>query len=57
MRLAVARKKIASANCLVGGVRRARAAKKRAGKVIAQSPKAGSVRARGAKVSLVVGRR
>jgi Tol biopolymer transport system component len=57
MRLAVARKKIGSANCLVGGVRRAHAAKRRAGKVIAQSPKAGSVRPRGAKVSLVVARR
>jgi beta-lactam-binding protein with PASTA domain len=57
MRLAVARKRIGSANCLVGSVRRARAAKKRAGKVIAQSPKAGAVRPRGAKVSLVVARR
>jgi beta-lactam-binding protein with PASTA domain len=57
MRLAVARQKIARANCLVGSVRRARAPKKRAGKVIAQSPKAGAVRPRAAKVSLVVGRR
>src|SRR5262245_2376312 len=57
MRLAVARNRIARANCLVGSVRRARAAQKRAGKVIAQSPKAGAVRPRAAKVSLVVGRR
>jgi Tol biopolymer transport system component len=56
LRVAVARKRIGRANCTVGRVRRARAAPRRAGKVIAQSPKAGSVRARGAKVSLVVGR-
>jgi Tol biopolymer transport system component len=57
MRLAVARKKIATANCLVGLVRRARAAKTRVGKVLSQSPKAGAVRKRGTKVNLVVGRR
>jgi beta-lactam-binding protein with PASTA domain len=34
-----------------------RAKPKKAGKVLAQSPKAGSVRARGTKVKLVVGRR
>ena len=56
-RLAVARKRIGQANCTVGRVRRVRAAARRAGKVIGQSPKAGAVRARGAKVSLVVGRR
>jgi Tol biopolymer transport system component len=57
MRLAVARKRIGRANCLVGRVRRARAAKTRVGKVIVQSPKAGSVRPRGTKVNLVVGKR
>jgi Tol biopolymer transport system component len=57
MRLAVARKKIGNANCLVGRVRRARAAKTRVGKVLSQSPKAGAVRKRGTKVNLVVGRR
>jgi beta-lactam-binding protein with PASTA domain len=57
MRLAVARKKIGTANCLVGRVRRARAAKTRVGKVLSQSPKAGAVRTRGTKVNLVVGRR
>jgi Tol biopolymer transport system component len=56
-RLAVARKRIGKANCTVGRVRRVRAAARRAGKVIGQSPKAGAVRARGTKVSLVVGRR
>lgn len=57
MRLAVARKKIGRANCLVGGVRRVRSAKTRVGKVLSQSPKPGAVRTRGAKVNLVVGRR
>ena len=57
MRLAVARKKIGQANCNTGRVRRARAAKTRVGKVLSQSPKVGSVRPRGTKVNLVVGRR
>jgi Tol biopolymer transport system component len=57
MRLAVARKKIGQANCNTGRVRRARSAKTRVGKVLSQSPNAGSVRKRGTKVNLVVGRR
>jgi Tol biopolymer transport system component len=57
MWLAVARGKIANANCNTGRVRRARSAKKRVGKVLSQSPKAGSVRPRGTKVNLLVGRR
>jgi len=57
MRLAVARKKIGRANCMVGRVRRVRAAAPRAGKVLGQSPRAGAVRARGTKVALTVGRR
>jgi hypothetical protein len=57
MRLALARKKIGRANCTVGRVRRVRAAPRRAGKVIGQSPKAGAVRTRGTKVALTVGRR
>jgi Tol biopolymer transport system component len=57
MRLAVARRRIARANCGVGTVRRVRARpKKKAGKVLSQSPRRGAVRARGAKVKLVVGR-
>jgi Tol biopolymer transport system component len=55
MWLATARAKIAKANCRVGSVRRARA--QRAGRVLAQSPRAGAVRTRGTKVNLVVGRR
>jgi Tol biopolymer transport system component len=55
LRLAVARARIGRANCLVGYVRRVRS--RRAGKVLSQSPRAGSVRSRGAKVNLVVGRR
>lgn len=57
LRLAVARARIGRANCLVGSVRRVRAKPMKAGKVLAQNPRAGSVRARGAKVKLVVGRR
>ena len=57
MRLAVARKRIGRANCRVGTVRRARAKPKKAGKVLSQNPRAGSVRTRGTKVKLVVGRR
>jgi PASTA domain len=57
MRLAVARKRLGRANCRVGTVRRARAKPKKAGKVISQSPRPRSVRARNARVNLVVGRR
>lgn len=55
LRLATARKRIGRANCRVGRVRRARS--RRVGRVLSQSPRAGSVRPRGAKVKLVVGRR
>ena len=57
LRLAVARSRIGRANCQVGRVRRARSRSRKAGKVLSQSPRAGSVRTRGAKVNLVVGRR
>ena len=57
MRLAVARARIGRANCRVGSVRRVRAKAKKVGKVIRQSPRAGSVLARASKVNLVVGRR
>jgi beta-lactam-binding protein with PASTA domain len=57
MRLAVARSRIGRANCRVGSVRRVRTKAKKRGKVVAQSPRAGSVRDRGSKVNLVVGRR
>jgi Tol biopolymer transport system component len=57
MRLAVARARIGRANCLVGSVRRVRTKAKKSGKVVAQSPKAGTVKDRGFKVKLVVGRR
>lgn len=53
-RLSVARRRIGRANCRVGRVRRARS--RLAGKVLSQSPKAGSRRPRGTKVNLVVGR-
>jgi Tol biopolymer transport system component len=57
MRLAVARSRIGRANCRVGSVRRVRTKAKKRGKVVAQSPRAGSVKDRGSKVNLVVGRR
>ena len=57
MRLAVARTRIGKANCRVGSVRRVRTKAKKRGKVVAQSPKPRSVKDRGFKVKLVVGRR
>ena len=54
LRLAVARARIGRANCRVGRVRRARS--RRAGRVLSQSPRAGSLRPRGGRVNLVVGR-
>jgi Tol biopolymer transport system component len=57
MRLAVARSRIGRANCRVGSVRRVRTKARKRGKVVAQSPRAGSVKDRGSKVNLVVGRR
>ncbi|MEK6274485.1 MAG: PASTA domain-containing protein [Actinomycetota bacterium] len=55
LRLAVARQRIGRANCRVGRVRRVRSRK--VGKVLSQSPKAGSRLPRATKVNLVVGRR
>jgi Tol biopolymer transport system component len=57
MRLAVARTRIARANCRVGSVRRVRTKAKKRGKVVAQNPRARTVKDRGFKVKLVVGRR
>jgi Glycosyl hydrolases family 25 len=55
LRLATARARIRRANCSLGRVRRARS--RRVGRVLAQAPRAGSRRARGARITLVVGRR
>jgi peptide/nickel transport system substrate-binding protein len=55
LRLARARTRIRARHCSVGRIRRARS--RRVGRVIGQSPRPGTVRARGAKVRLVVGRR
>lgn len=55
LRLATARKKLRRANCSVGRVSRARSRRAR-GRVIRQRPRPGAVRARGARVSLVVSR-
>ncbi|MEP6910697.1 MAG: SBBP repeat-containing protein [Actinomycetota bacterium] len=57
MRLAKARTRVGLANCRVGRVRRAHTRPLRVGKVVSQSPRAGSRRTRGARVNLVVGRR
>jgi len=55
LKLSVARKRIRRAHCSVGRVRRRRST--HGGRVVAQSPRAGTRRVRGAKVRLVVGRR
>jgi hypothetical protein len=55
MRLARAKPTIRAWDCSVGYIRRVRS--KRAGRVVAQSPRAGTVRRRGFKVNLIVGRR
>src|SRR5438874_169044 len=58
LRLATARKRITKANCRVGKVRRAHVrTKRRVGRVIAQSPRAGTRHVAGTKVNLLVGRR
>jgi len=57
LRLATARTRIKRARCSLGRVRRTRVRARRVGRVLSQSPKAGSRRAQGAKVNLVVGRR
>jgi len=55
MRLGAAKTKIRRAHCGVGRVKK-RVSARRVGRVIAQTPRPGAVRARGAKVNLVVGR-
>jgi hypothetical protein len=56
LRLAAARKRITRASCRVGRVRRVRS-QRRAGRVLSQSPRAGTRHAAGTRVNLVVGRR
>jgi len=55
LRLAAAKSKLRRAHCAVGTVRRKRSA--RAGVVLSQKPRARSIRPRGSRVTLVVGRR
>jgi Tol biopolymer transport system component len=58
LRLAAARKRITRAKCRVGRVRRVHVrSRRRVGRVIAQSPRAGTHRPAGARVNLAVGRR
>jgi beta-lactam-binding protein with PASTA domain len=51
-----ARTKIARAHCKVGKITKKHAAKKKRGKVLVQSPKAGKKLKAGAKVNLTVGK-
>jgi beta-lactam-binding protein with PASTA domain len=55
LKLRKAKARIRARHCSVGRIRRARS--RRAGRVIAQSPRAGKVKPRGYPVKLVVGRR
>jgi beta-lactam-binding protein with PASTA domain len=57
LRLGTARARIRGALCSVGGIRKAKTRRALRGRVIAQSPRAGSVRRRGFPVTLVLGRR
>jgi hypothetical protein len=54
--LATAWKRIAAANCRLGNVRRLKSTKKRHGRVLRQSPPAGTLRPSDARVRLTVGR-
>jgi hypothetical protein len=55
--LRAARTALARARCGLGRVRRVRTRRARVGRVVSQSPRAGTRRPRGTKVNLVVGRR
>ena len=55
--LSVARARIRHAHCAVGRIHRVRARRRAWGRVVAQSPRAGAIRARGYPVRLAVGRR
>jgi PASTA domain-containing protein len=55
--LSAARARIRRAHCGIGRIRRVRSARRAWGRVVAQSPRAGSIRARGYRVRLSVGRR
>jgi beta-lactam-binding protein with PASTA domain len=55
MTLLRAKRRIRARHCSVGRIRRQRS--RRVGRVIAQFPQAGAIRARGYRVQLVIGRR
>jgi beta-lactam-binding protein with PASTA domain len=57
LRLPRARTRIRRANCRIGRIRRVRTRPRLVGRIVAQSPRAGRRRARGAKMTLVFGRR
>lgn len=56
LKLARARARIRAGRCSVGQIRRARSTKAKAGRVVAQSPRTGTVRRNGFPVKVVVGR-
>jgi beta-lactam-binding protein with PASTA domain len=56
MQLVRARKRIRARNCRPGTVRRARSSRSLRGLVVGQNPRAGSLRRRGYRVNLIVGR-
>jgi len=56
LKLARARTQIRARRCSLGHIRRVRSTKARAGRVVAQSPRSGTVRRNGFPVTLVVGR-
>ena len=53
----VARARVRHAHCGIGRIYRVRARRRAWGRVVAQAPRAGSIRARGYRVRLTVGRR
>jgi PKD domain/PASTA domain len=56
-KLKAAKSALAAANCALGKVKRKHASKKKRGRVIAQSPKAGAVLDAGSKVAVTVGKK
>jgi beta-lactam-binding protein with PASTA domain len=56
-KLAAAKTRIRNAHCGVGRITKARSRRSLRGKVVAQNPRPGTIKAAGFKVKLVVGRR
>jgi beta-lactam-binding protein with PASTA domain len=56
LRLVAAKTRIRSRKCSVGPIRRAKSKRSLRGRVVGQSPRAGAVRPRAFRVSLILGR-